>query len=531
MTTPGPPTVCSTGDAARGRSAPRLNPVDALVGLLIAGSLVYWFRELRGIWFYMDEWAMAEQVRDPWAVFEPYNGHLSVTILAVYRTLLEVFGFSTHAPYRLIGLLAYGSIAAAFYLTTRSRLGPILAGAASVLLVWAPNMSLEPGALNHWLALSGGIVCAYGLTGRTRRHDILVASALAFSLCGAGGGVAIVVAATVHSLCTRATARRWLAVLIPAGLWGLWRVTMVPPEAANITSRRPEPADLVSRAVGDAHSSFSQLALGHEGIGRLFGVAFVLFVLLRLRHGLAHSAAAVAWSVALLTWWLGLEWARWLLPTEDVFRYDTFSAVLILMALVPDTPLPVSPWDFPSRRSTVAASAAVACLVVLSIAVARDDFVRFRDWGSLTGWAQHQQSVAIDLKPPVVPDDATTSLGFLYFTAGDLRSLFAAYAPPDGAQDREGLVASVARLEIADGGPPAHSCQDPIRRVTATPLAIVSITAPDGPSRIEVRRFGSGWVDVGTIPDGGSALLSLPDLLSTAEWEIRSTTSVCAVVR
>ena len=66
-------------------------------------------------------------------------------------------------------------------------------------LVWYGRyISLNPSQLNHYLALLGGIGCAAALN-RGRRADWVLAGSLAFSLCSAGGGVAVAAACLVHN--------------------------------------------------------------------------------------------------------------------------------------------------------------------------------------------------------------------------------------------------------------------------------------------------------------------------------------------
>src|SRR5690606_17852700 len=79
--------------------------VAATFGLIVVATAAYFLRITGGSWFFVDEWSMALQLERPGGIIEPYNGHLSVSILSLYRVLLELFGFS-YLPYRGAGGVA-----------------------------------------------------------------------------------------------------------------------------------------------------------------------------------------------------------------------------------------------------------------------------------------------------------------------------------------------------------------------------------------------------------------------------------------
>ena len=100
----------------------------------------------------------------------------------------------------------------------------LLAGLATVPLLWPGNLSMFPPELNGHVALIAAIVVAAALD-RGRRADWVVSAALVVSLCSAGVGVAVAVGAVVHCALVRPGWRRWVAVLVPIAGYGAWLLT------------------------------------------------------------------------------------------------------------------------------------------------------------------------------------------------------------------------------------------------------------------------------------------------------------------
>ena len=67
--------------------------VDLAVAVVFTATWVVWFRMTDGAWFFVDEWALAGRGRSIGDFLEPYNNHLSVPYIAVYRIHMGLFGF------------------------------------------------------------------------------------------------------------------------------------------------------------------------------------------------------------------------------------------------------------------------------------------------------------------------------------------------------------------------------------------------------------------------------------------------------
>lgn len=497
----------------RDRTAPMVRRVaDAAFAVAVLATLAYQLHMARGIWFFADEWAIAEQVRSPSGLIEPYNGHLSILILGLYRALLTLFGFSTHAPYRVAGVVAFLSIAVALYVVVRREVGTVAAVVAGAVLLWPNGITLESGGLNHSLAALGAIVCGYGLNGSGRRRDLLVGAGLAFALASAGGGVAVAAAAVVHSICTRPPWRRWIAVVVPTVLWGLWYVLFVESDE-RLADTRPGLGGLLRETAEQVPRSFTSLTLGNEAAGYVLLAGFLVVAALRLRRGLAESASVLAWSAALVTWWFGLVWSRWfLLETESVFRYQLVSAVCIVLALLPvgadvratddDAIAARLPWPERARSwATMPALAPLALVVALLVVVppVRSDL---RDWSSdSTAISRSTQPVirSVAFGPEGMPDEPL-SFYLAYLTPTEVRQLMSDFEPPAryGEPDRY-----VEEFTVVGAAPGAPRCGYVVARsVEVAASGSVVVVATEANAEVVVSRFGIDEQPVTTVEPG-----------------------------
>ena len=283
------------------------HPVEVAFCLLVGIAYAYCMRITGDSFFWIDEWLLIDQGGSLGGLFEPYNQHLSVVILAIYRGLAEIAGF-VYTPFRAVGLASLFAVPAAYFLTTRRQLGAPLAALLALSLLWfGSGMSLFPGEMNHHFALLGGIGCAAALN-RGPRADWLLAIALAFSLASAGGGVAVAAACLAHTVCVRPHARRWLVVVVPPLLWGLWWLV-------NVRGEEPPGLELTAgqtvHYVWDlTYAAFDAAAHGRSVIAAMLIAAFVACGAWALSKGLDAGANFVAWSAAMLVWGVGLTTTR-----------------------------------------------------------------------------------------------------------------------------------------------------------------------------------------------------------------------------
>ena len=184
----------------------QLSPFDFLFGLVVVATSVAYYRLSEGLWFLSDDWPLAGRGATLGDFLEPYNKHLSISIIAIYTVAFTIFGFDTYVPLRIAGIACFVAVAVALYLVLRRPVGPLVAAFVASYMLWFPGTGLTPALLNHYLAVLGGVASAWALIRDDRTGDWVVAGGLAFALIGAGGGISVIAACFVHAACTRALA-------------------------------------------------------------------------------------------------------------------------------------------------------------------------------------------------------------------------------------------------------------------------------------------------------------------------------------
>jgi hypothetical protein len=508
-------------------------PVEVALAVLLAAAVGVGMHLTRHHWFWVDDWRLVEQSTTAGGLVEQYNGHLSILILGLYRGSVELFGWS-FTPLRAASLLALVAVPAAYHLTTRRFLGPRLAALFAASILWAHGTELLVAALNHYLALLGGIACAAALN-RGRRADPVLAVALTLSLVAAGGGVAVAVACGVHNLCTRAPWRRWAVVVVPSGLWALWWLFVNDYDRPDFGAQEATPGDALRFAVDLTAAAFGHLGFGLAGLGAVIAGAYAAHAAWRLRLGLDASANLLAWAGAQLVWGVALAQSRGPLAVTDAFRYQVVALGFLLLSVVPRTPRPLpSPGGQHERGERVRRWAAVVVLVGVvglhSVELWPDLRADVRQLDEVS--ARNRGTVQmVVLGPEVVPDDESWfDLGG--FSAGELRSLFARFGPPassDPARVDPALAAlGLVRLEPA---PPEASAgcdgrRSPFTRGWDEPPLV--LRAPAEGTDVSVRRTGEAWVLIGRLAGDEAATVVLPMLSVDSPWEVRAD-GACAV--
>jgi hypothetical protein len=436
------------GRRARHRSLPwrgRLtgHPVELAFVALAAAWFFYVLRITKDLYFWADDLRLIDQGGTLKGLFEPYNGHCSVVILAVYRALAELFGL-TFRPYMIVGALCLVAVPLSYFFTTRRAFGPALAAVLAMPLLWASQMSVRPAELNHLLVLLGAIFCAAALD-RGRRADGVLAAALLFSLASAGGGIVVAAACLVHNALTRAPLRRWLAVLVPAALWFMWWRFVADGETVQATFPFKLSTSGSIRVLRElSFSPFESVGFDVVALAVVLLGAFLVYGATQLRRGPARGANFVAWSGAMIVWGLALIRSRGAAVNAETFRYTYLVLGFALLAIVPRTPIgwsALAPGAAARRR--VLASAAI----VLAFGAVRAIDVR----GDLQDWARHQSEngrdalgtvLVVDLAPGAIPDDVPMT--------------FYGHFNPNPARDVRRLLARPPRNRARRAAPANH---------------------------------------------------------------------------
>lgn len=500
------------------------HPVEVVFGLMLVVAFAYSLRITGQSYFWADDWRYFQQAGSLGGFFEPYNNHLSLLILGGYRLLIQAFGF-TFTPFRVMGMLCLLANPAAYFLTTRRQFGAALAAIVALPLLWYGQYFIYfVGELNHYLALLGAIGCAAALN-RGRRADWVLAAAVSFALCSAGGGVAVVAAALVHNACTRAPVRRWLAVLVPALLWLVWWLI----EARGSVDLGPfaMTTSQTLRFVRDlSYTPFESAGLGNTAVAVALIAGFVACGIWALSKGLDSGANFVAWTIALVVWGFGLANSRGTLASTTAFRYRYVALGLALLAVVPRRPIRWPAWLPIDRRWVLAAAGVVLVLGGARGLAVRGDMQAAAEQQAVAGRLTRGETVVIGLGPAVVPDRTVLDFRFGALPAGEVRKLLAEYGSPYAAtrSSADRMIVDVGGVRAESGGVRDIACKPlghPLRYQPSTFGQLV-LGSPDAPFTVDVRRFGDDWVRVGRARAGEVLRVNLPAFGSNRPWEVRA---------
>jgi hypothetical protein len=497
---------------------------EAAAGWLFAVVVVltaWWYlRVSSGLSFLRDDWQVATRSLSFGDLFEPYNGHLSIVPLTIYRELLSEFGFETYMPYRMLGISSLLCLGIALYLVARSRIGAPLALVVATSVLWLPTTDLTPFLANFHLALVCAVVCAAAMASVDRRSDVVLGVALAVAFASSGVGVAVAAACVVHAVMFRPRPSRWIAVAAPSLLWVLWWRTVGskprPPDSPGILSILDNVADGVFR-------SFAALTGGRGVGGAVLLVAWMILLVHRMRTDRASTLTQLAWTAGLVVWWVGLVWSRPGVAGSYIGRYQYVGAVLILLSALP---------AFPVERLQVAGArwrmAAPVLLITGAIVVFNHDDVRRKaqDRATEGAWAE---MVLYELEQTIQPVEPTRQLipQLGRITVRNYhQKVVARYGSsidPDQTPDEALIERHAVRVPIL-GPAPSH---DPACATGPVALQLgdeVALHTRDEPAMVRARRFGSSMEEVRLVTPHHSAVarLSGPTIVEGVPWIIEA---------
>lgn len=514
-----PPTLVSADDE-------RTWPVDLVVAGAVVGMVAFCLAVTRDMWFFADEWNAGLRGWTAIDFVRPYNGHLSVTWIAIYRGFYGLFGYHHHWMLRLLAFSLLASIAALLYVTSRSKVGAVLAGLAAVVLLWTPATALDPGSLNHWITAAAAVVIAWVLPRSGRRADLAVGGLLALALATSGGGVAVAAACVVHTVIARSTRTRWAAVAVPIVLWAAWWSHWGRAAGQPDSRIRLGPLDLAQLVWDGIFGALRTQAGGSAWLGAVVVVAITVVLAVRLwRGGRSTWAAVVAWGSAAGVWWAGIGWNRGLFSDPEAYRYRVVTLVFLLLALVGSTP---DEWRPPAvLRSRWSAGVVLVVLVAL-VGMNQDDLrAQGEQLGAFSANTRNTVVVA-GRRPPVVPSAVQYQIGLGYLTQAQLAQVFGRYdVPGEGRRadlDRELLARGSVSGEVRPGQVPkwCRPVEGPIIVPPAVGLRIVDLGSVDAPVVVTVRRHAREPLELITVPAGRMAQLRFDPDPAIASWTVQA---------
>ncbi len=507
-----------------------LHPIDALIAITLIGLGLWWFQLTDGAWFYADEYPLALRGRTPQDLLEPYNSHLSITYLAVYRLHFGLFGFTHYSVLRVTGIVALLTVPAALYVTARNRVGPAVAGFAALLVALTTSPSLEPGGMNHNAAIAFGLVAAWAMTRRGRRFDLIVAGALALSFATAGDALPFAVALLALCALTRASCRRWVAVASPVALWLLWRFVFGV-ESQIVEMARLSRVDQVLLPFRSLPPTLRGLAFGSSVAATVLAIGLVAAVVHKVRtEGSAGMASVAAWGLAWWFWWFGLALSRGRLADTEIFRYRFAASVLLLLAVLPhgipdDDPL-LGRLGPPRARWL---QTGVLVLMLVGV-VAANRATTQTSTAALASFGKKAQGdfLVFTALPSVVPPDHVHSLLFGSIDQEQLLDAVNAYGPsPLTPEQVDGRLVGQGAFTVSDPTPVTDgiACSPSPNRLTTTGEPI-TLRTTDQPAEVEARLFGDEDVLVVEVPPDSTVTVDPPEAFFDHLW-VLTTGPVC----
>lgn len=240
----------------------RLEPFDldriapVALGLAVVASGLLLYHLTRGSSFWGDDWAWitTRRANTVHNFLSPYDGHLSLLPIVIYRAMFAVFGIDSYTPYRVLVIGLSLVVGLLVFEYARHRVGSFPAMLVAVLALFigpAWQDTMWAFQIGWVLALGLGIAALIMLDRRTAAADI-AACALTFgSICSTSFGVAFAIGIAVDVALTR---RRWRDAWIPAvplGLYALWALHYHP-TGINWSEIALVPGNLVQTFSGGA---------------------------------------------------------------------------------------------------------------------------------------------------------------------------------------------------------------------------------------------------------------------------------------
>jgi hypothetical protein len=164
----------------------------------------------------------------PSTFLEPYNEHIMVVPLLVYKALWRIFGVADYWPFRLTVVVLHLTCAGLLYAVARRQLGAVYALVPAVALLFlgtAWEVVLQLSLVVFLLPLAGGLAMLLALDRRERRFDWLAGAALAVAIASGSLGVVFALGgAILIALGDDVRGRLLRVVAWPMALWLLWRL-------------------------------------------------------------------------------------------------------------------------------------------------------------------------------------------------------------------------------------------------------------------------------------------------------------------
>jgi hypothetical protein len=206
----------------------RRNPavVCLMVAVAVSGALLIALGSR--LILYGDEWnvVLGRTATSAGAFLDPYNGHLVVGLVAIYKLLLAGFGMSSPLPFHVASTLIYLTAAVLLFAYARRRVGDWLAllGTTVILFFGAAAVDLlSPFQMFFSGSIAAGLGAFLALDRGDRRGDALACALLVVAISFSEVGVAFSIGVLVRlALARQPLAPRLYVAFVPLILYAIW---------------------------------------------------------------------------------------------------------------------------------------------------------------------------------------------------------------------------------------------------------------------------------------------------------------------
>jgi hypothetical protein len=313
-----------------------------LLALAAAGVLILHLTRGTTLWFDDWNWALYRRSGLDW-LLRPYNEHLSLVPILVYRALFALAGIRSYEPYRVLitaGQLVCGTLV---FWYARRRVGeyPALL-AAVVILFLGPGWQnfLWPFQIAWLISLATGIGALLALDRDDGLGDGLTCALLLISLASSSVGVAITLGALAEIAWTRRSWRDAWIVAVPLGLYAIWALAYqgAGTSTNNVLAAWSFVFDSAAASLSAPLGLSGQTITDQTGTVLTYGapllVAVGLVMLWRWRGAGPWSPRAVSLAVILAAFWVLTAVGRANVSSPFASRYLYVDSVLALLLAV-----------------------------------------------------------------------------------------------------------------------------------------------------------------------------------------------------
>ena len=540
-----------------------LSEGDAWVVLVVACAFSAFLilEETTSNTLFNDELAIFQQLGggiDLRAILEPHNGHLIAPAHLVYSAVFELVGPS-YTALRVVGVVVLIACALVFFALARRRVGPVLALAPTVLLLFfgsAWEALLWPlTMLTFVLSVAFGLGALLALERRDRRGDLGACALTTLAAISHSTGLAFLVGIGVDVLLGQDRRGRAWVFVVPLAAYAAWWVWALRFHESLAAARNLllVPVFMVESVAAVASAVVGlgvDLGPGPVNLppttfwGPPLTLLAVVGLVLRLRRGAVPRTLWVALAIAFAYWAaLALSFAPGRGPESSRFLFPG-AVLLFLVAVEALQGVAVT------RFAAIAILAVAAMGVLTNIRQLDDAEGYFRDYAvraraALGAIEIGRDSVSPGFQPQLdrrlrgsVPDHFPAEAG-PYLRAVD-RFGSNAFSPselqgqsPEVRGDADRVLAAAERLSPRPTTrlrPRACAPGSSTRSASVRPVrsGLVRLESSE-PARLSLGRFAPGRpVSLGTLAARRVYTLRLPADASELPWRVALAASVPA---